>query len=133
MDLSKLRRGEMIAAVGGIVLLFAMFFLDWYEVGGGRRAPRSAMSRVERAASGAWDGQGFTGTIANLVILAAALAAIGARGRDRHFAHGRAAGRGERAHRRARHRGGRDGAAADGVPAGPERVHRACASASCSR
>jgi hypothetical protein len=29
MDLSKLRRGEIIAAVGGIVLLVAMFFVDW--------------------------------------------------------------------------------------------------------
>ena len=32
MDLGKLRRGEIIAAVGGIVLLVSMFFVDWYAV-----------------------------------------------------------------------------------------------------
>ena len=32
---------------------------------------------VSSAGFGAWDGQGFTGTIADLVILAAAIAAIG--------------------------------------------------------
>jgi hypothetical protein len=76
MDLSKLRRGEIIAAAGGIVLLVALFVLDWYAVGVDVSTPFGdiASSGLE---FGAWDGQGFTGTIANLVILAAAIAAVG--------------------------------------------------------
>ena len=77
MDLSKLRRGELIAAVGGIVLLFSMFVLDWYAGGANVSTPFGVDVSVEGAGFGAWDGQGFTGTIADLVILAAALAAIG--------------------------------------------------------
>jgi hypothetical protein len=76
MDLSKLRRGEIIAAAGGIVLLVSMFFVDWYAGGADISTPFGDVS-VNSAGFGAWDGQGFTGTIADLVILAAALAAIG--------------------------------------------------------
>lgn len=76
MDLGKLRRGEMIAAVGGIVLLVAMFFVDWYAGGADVSTPFGEVS-VKGAGFGPWDGQGFTGTIADLVILAAAIAAIG--------------------------------------------------------
>lgn len=76
MDLGKLRRGEMIAAVGGIVLLFSMFFLDWYEVAASVGTPFGDVS-VEGGGVGAWESQGFTGTIADLLILAAALTAIG--------------------------------------------------------
>jgi hypothetical protein len=75
MDLGKLRRGELIAAVGGIVLLFSMFVLDWYAGGANLSTPFGGSS-VE-IGFGAWDGQGFTGTIADLVILAAAVAAVG--------------------------------------------------------
>jgi hypothetical protein len=76
MDLSKLRRGEMIAAAGGIVLLFAMFALDWYAGGADVSTPFGNVE-VEGGGFGPWDGQGFTGTIADLVILAAAIAAVG--------------------------------------------------------
>ena len=76
MDLGKLRRGEMIAAAGGIVLLFSMFFLDWYEVAASVNTPFGDVS-VAGGGVGAWESQGFTGTIADLVILAAALTAIG--------------------------------------------------------
>src|SRR5688500_2134286 len=76
MDLGKLRRGEMIAAAGGIVLLVAMFFVDWYAGGANITTPFGDVS-VEGGGFGPWDGQGFTGTIANLVILAAAIAAVG--------------------------------------------------------
>jgi hypothetical protein len=69
MDLSKLRTGELVAAVGGIVLLFSLLFLNWY---GGFPFGGFAGS----ADLGAWDHQGFFGTIANLLILAAALTAI---------------------------------------------------------
>src|SRR5687768_14555896 len=76
MDLGKLRRGEMIAAAGGIVLLVAMFFVDWYAGGANVSTPFGDVS-VEGGGFGPWDGQGFTGTIADLVILAAAIAAVG--------------------------------------------------------
>jgi hypothetical protein len=76
MDLSKLRRGELIAAVGGIVLLVSMFGLDWYERAADVATPFGDVS-VEGGGVGAWESQGFTGTIADLVILAAAVAAIG--------------------------------------------------------
>jgi hypothetical protein len=75
MDLSKLRRGELVAAVGGVVLLISLFFLDWYAVDVNVSTPFGDVGGG--AEFGAWDGQGFTGTIANLVILAAAIAAVG--------------------------------------------------------
>jgi hypothetical protein len=75
MDLSKLRRGELIAAIGGIVLLITLFFLDWYAVDVNISTPFGDIGGG--AEFGAWDGQGFTGTIANLVILAAGIAAVG--------------------------------------------------------
>jgi hypothetical protein len=75
MDLSKLRAGELIAAVGGIVLLIALLFLNWYGVGGSVETPFGDFS--VGADFGAWDGQGFLGTLANLVILAAGIAAVG--------------------------------------------------------
>jgi hypothetical protein len=76
MELGKLRRGEMIAAAGGIALLISMFFVDWYAGGADISTPFGDVS-VNSAGFGPWDGQGFTGTIADLVILAAAIAAIG--------------------------------------------------------
>jgi hypothetical protein len=75
MDLSKLRRGELIAAVGGLVLLIALFFFDWYAVDVNISTPFGDIGGG--AEFGAWDGQGFTGTIADLVILAAAVTAVG--------------------------------------------------------
>src|SRR4026209_1959094 len=75
MELSKLRRGELIAAIGGIVLLITLFFLDWYAVDVNISTQFGDIGGGEEF--GAWDGQGFTGTIANLVILAAAIAAVG--------------------------------------------------------
>lgn len=75
MELSKLRGGELIAAVGGIVLLISLLFLNWYGVGGSVETPFGDFS--VGADFGAWDGQGFLGTLANLVILAAGIAAVG--------------------------------------------------------
>lgn len=71
MDLSRIRRGEMIAAAGGVVLLIALLFVDWYSVG------TSIGSISIEDNFGAWDHQGFSGTLANLIILAAAIAAVG--------------------------------------------------------
>src|SRR6185503_13738949 len=75
MDLSRIRRGELIAAVGGIVLLIVLLFVNWYSAGAEVSTPLGSVS-VE-GDFGAWDGQGFLGTIANLIILAAAIAAVG--------------------------------------------------------
>jgi hypothetical protein len=75
MDLSKLRSGELVAAVGGIVLLISLLFLNWYGVGGTVDTPFGSFN--VGGDFGAWDHQGFFGTIANLIILAAALVAIG--------------------------------------------------------
>lgn len=78
MDFSKLRTGEKVAAAGGLLLLVAMFAFDWYEVNGGVGALLEQFGQTIDVDTGikAWDGQGFFGTIANLVILAAAIAAI---------------------------------------------------------
>jgi hypothetical protein len=77
MDFNKLRTGEIIAAVGGLVLLVAMFAFDWYEISGfGGLIEQFGEAVGVDTGIKAWDGQGFFGTIANLVILAAALAAI---------------------------------------------------------
>jgi hypothetical protein len=75
MDLSRLRGGEMIAAIGGILLLIALFFFDWYGIGASVSTPIGEFSI--RGDFGAWDRQGFFGTLANLVILAAGIAAVG--------------------------------------------------------
>ena len=77
MDFSKLRTGELVAAIGGLVLLVAMFAVDWYEISGfGGLVEQFGDAVGVDTGIKAWDGQGFLGTIANLVILAAALAAI---------------------------------------------------------
>jgi hypothetical protein len=70
VDLGRLRRGEVIAALGGLLLLIALFFFDWYS--GFKEIPVGPAS----TAFGAWDSAGFLGFVADLVILAAALAAV---------------------------------------------------------
>ena len=75
MDMSRIRRGEMIAAVGGLVLLIVLLFVNWYSAGAQVSTPLGSVN-VE-GDFGAWDGQGFLGTIANLIILAAAVTAVG--------------------------------------------------------
>jgi hypothetical protein len=67
MNLSRLRSGEVAAAIGGFILLLALFAFNWYDYGSLLFGHRGG---------GAWDSAGFFGVIANLVILAAALVAI---------------------------------------------------------
>jgi hypothetical protein len=76
MDLGKLRRGELIAAAGGLLLLIALFFFDWYSAGTSITLPLGNTVSVS-GDFGAWDGEGFFGFIANLVILAAAFSGVG--------------------------------------------------------
>jgi hypothetical protein len=75
MDLGKIRGGQLIAAIGGIVLLISLLFLNWYGVGASVQTSFGSIS--VGADFGAWDGQGFAGTIANLIMLAAGIAAVG--------------------------------------------------------
>ena len=77
MDFSKIRTGELIAAIGGLVLLVAMFAFDWYEISGfGGLVEQFGETVGVDTGIKAWDGQGFFGTIANLVVLAAGVAAV---------------------------------------------------------
>ena len=75
MDMSRLRGGELIAAIGGIVLLVSLLFLNWYSIGVSASTPFGSFS--VSGDFGAWDGQGFFGTIANLIMLAAGVVAVG--------------------------------------------------------
>jgi hypothetical protein len=92
MDTSRIGPGEWLAALGGLVLLIALFFVDWYSwEPSGDIAPleisSSLLAQVDpnqvqipvpdvSVDLDAWDEQGFLGTIANLVMLAAAVWAI---------------------------------------------------------
>ena len=76
MDVGKLRRGEWIAAAGGLLLLIALFFFDWYSAGASVTLPLGTTVSVS-GDFGAWDGEGFFGFIANLIILAAAVSGVG--------------------------------------------------------
>ena len=75
MNLNRVRGGELVAAVGGLVLLISLLFLDWYGIGISLETPIGDFSAG--GDFGAWDRQGAIGTLANLVILAAAVAALG--------------------------------------------------------
>jgi hypothetical protein len=80
MDLSRVRNAEWIAAGAGLLTLVAMFGFDWYEIGGVAQPAIDALGTAgvnPETGIKAWESQGFTGTIANLVILAAALTGIG--------------------------------------------------------
>jgi hypothetical protein len=92
MDTSRLVPGEWIAAAGGLVLLFSLIFLDWYSLEPNIAIPTGAGALLAQAEPpteippvdvsgfsaniGAWDGQGFLGTLANLIMIAAGLWAI---------------------------------------------------------
>ncbi|MEK6276694.1 MAG: hypothetical protein AABM29_01600 [Actinomycetota bacterium] len=64
--MDRIGPGNLVAALGGVVLLIGMFFLNWYGVGD-----------AEIDTFGAWEEQGFLGTIANLIMVAAAASSLG--------------------------------------------------------
>src|SRR5438876_902789 len=96
MDASRLGGGAVVAVISALIVLVGLFLLDWYSVDQSAIAPvqieRSFLAQVPGTPSqapndlnvatpanaGAWDGAGFLGTIANLIVLAAALGALGA-------------------------------------------------------
>lgn len=58
MDLKRLKRGELLALVGGIVLFIGMF-LDWYSVGGGGGTVKGPFGEIQvpgfEASATGWD------------------------------------------------------------------------------
>jgi hypothetical protein len=110
MEFSTPARGELVAAIGAVVVVFALLALPWYEVGEGKIAPLSIdagptlLAQAEPGEQvappgeetvppvevqevpftqgpipesfGAWSHGGGLATLANLVILGAALFAI---------------------------------------------------------
>jgi hypothetical protein len=90
MDVAGVGRGYLVAAVGGVVLLASLLFLNWYSVGEAEIAPIEIGANLFAQAEpieielpeapeenfGAWESQGFLGTLANLVMLAAGAWAI---------------------------------------------------------
>jgi hypothetical protein len=70
MELSRLRRGHLLAAAGGVALLVVMF-LDWYSVGGA--------DGVRAVGATAWQSFGLLDVLlALLALLGIALAVISA-------------------------------------------------------
>jgi hypothetical protein len=67
MELSRLRRGELLAAAGGLALLVVMF-LDWYSVGG--------VDGVRLQGATAWQSFGVLDVILALVALLGILLAL---------------------------------------------------------
>jgi hypothetical protein len=110
MDMSRLRRGEMIAAIGGFVLLIVLLFVNWYSAGPGRLRGmgRAGFSRHDRKPRDP----------------------RGCRQRDRpcspdsDLAYCRVAGGGQCDDGGAWDCGRRDGASANALPAGSERADR---------
>jgi hypothetical protein len=78
LDLSRLRRGEMTAVAGGLIVLLGLFVPPWYEASNASLQSAIAPGGTIPAAFGAWSGAGWLGLIGNLVVLAAALFALGA-------------------------------------------------------
>jgi hypothetical protein len=94
MDASRLGSGAVVAVISALIVLLGLFLLDWYSVDQSAIAPvqieRSFLAQLPGASPqvpndlnvasppnfSAWDGAGFLGTIANLIILAAALAPL---------------------------------------------------------
>jgi hypothetical protein len=66
VESNRIGPGNLVAALGAVVLLVGMFFLNWYEVGD-----------AGTDTFGAWEEQGFLGTIANLLMVAAAASSLG--------------------------------------------------------
>jgi hypothetical protein len=78
LDLTRLRRGEITAFAGALIVLLGLFIPPWYEAQGANLAAGGGPGGTVPASFGPWSGAGWLGTIGDLVILAAALFAIGA-------------------------------------------------------
>lgn len=72
MDRSKLSTAELMAGVGGLILLVGLLFVKWYGV-----SVDTPFGDFGGVSASAWNGAGFLGVIANLIILAAGIAGVG--------------------------------------------------------
>jgi hypothetical protein len=92
VDAGRLGNGAVVAGVAALIVLIGLFLLDWYSVDESAIAPvqiehsylAGSPSQMPNDLTvsnppgfSAWDSAGFLGTIANLIILAAALGALG--------------------------------------------------------
>jgi hypothetical protein len=77
LDLARLRRGEITAVCGALLVLLGLFVPPWYEASHATLEAGGGPGGTIPASFGAWSGAGWLGTIGDLVILAAALFAIG--------------------------------------------------------
>jgi hypothetical protein len=78
IDLSRLRRGEVTAVVGALIVLLGLFVPPWYAATDPQLVSGAGAGGVAPAEFGAWSAAGTLGTIGNLVVLTAAIFAIGA-------------------------------------------------------
>jgi len=78
LDVTRLRRGEITAAAGALIVLLGLFVTPWYEAQGATFEALGRPNGEIPASFGAWSGAGWLGTIGDLVILAAALFALAA-------------------------------------------------------
>jgi len=70
MDVSRLRRGELIAGGAG-VLLFVDLFLNWYSVGGGKISTGVGQIEVPSVSVNAFDAFSFTDLLLILLVIIA--------------------------------------------------------------
>ncbi len=73
MDFSKLKPGEIVAAIGGVVVLVGILFLNWYGMPSGKFLAGFGID----TSLGAWNANNFLEVVANLIILAAGIVGIG--------------------------------------------------------
>lgn len=76
-DLSLLRRGEITATIAALLILVGLLVVPWYSAAHAQLDPSFSPGGTAPAEFGAWTGIGALGLLANAVVLAAALAAIG--------------------------------------------------------
>src|SRR3954463_15019987 len=78
LDLTRLRRGELAAVARSLIVLLGLFVPPWYAATGAQLEATGAPGGSIPAEFGAWSGAGWLGTLGNLLVLAAAVFAIGA-------------------------------------------------------
>ena len=84
-DPTLLRRGEITAAIGALIVLLGLFVVPWYGAAHQTQIASAAPGATAPAEFGAWSGAGWLGTLGDVIILTAALGAFavavaGARG-----------------------------------------------------
>jgi len=77
LDLARLRRGEITAVCGALLVLLGLFVPPWYEASRATLEGSGGPGGTIPASFGPWSGAGWLGVIGDLIILAAALFAIG--------------------------------------------------------